>query len=151
MPGMDGIELGRKLFSAGLAQRFLFISGYCDEDSLSERAGDLPATAFLSKPFSIPDLIKVFRGLLEEQPAAVRVGSVREKRAPSPLRHPAAPIDVMRALRRKTGRLQLRRDALLDDARWGLRTHALLLSQIQSQCAALETIQRSILARRARL
>jgi two-component system cell cycle sensor histidine kinase/response regulator CckA len=65
MPGMDGVELAKKLAGAGHAQRFLFISGYCDGQSLAERTRDLPVSAFLAKPFSIPDLVQAFHALLE--------------------------------------------------------------------------------------
>src|SRR3954451_1506039 len=126
MPAMDGVELAGKLAGAGQAQRFLFISGYCDGDFIPERTRDFPVSAFLAKPFSIPDLVHTFRALLEEEPAAARVAAVRQKRAPSALRRSAIPIDSVRALRRKTRRLQAKRDALLEDASWGLRTHALL-------------------------
>jgi FixJ family two-component response regulator len=114
---MDGVELATKLAGAGHAQRFLFISGYCDGSSLPDRSGDLPATAFLAKPFSIPDLMKSFRALLEQEPAGRRVASLRERRAPSALRRPAAPIDAVRALERKSRPLQAGRDTLLEDSR----------------------------------
>jgi CheY-like chemotaxis protein len=65
MPGMDGVELAKKLAGAGQAQRFLFISGYCDGQSLAERTSDLPLSAFLAKPFSIPDLVQAFRDLMK--------------------------------------------------------------------------------------
>src|SRR3954471_15657324 len=56
MPGMDGVELATKLCSAGQAQRFLFVSGYCDGEAMAERTREFPVSAFLPKPFSIPDL-----------------------------------------------------------------------------------------------
>ena len=148
MPGMDGIELASKLNGAGKAQRFLFVSGYCDGQSMLERISEFPVSAFLPKPFSIPDLIHTFRALLEEEPASVRVAAVRENRGPSALRRLATPIDDLRALRRKTRRLQTRRDALIEDARWGLWTQAVLWRQIESHYAALETIERRLPARR---
>ena len=83
--------------------------------------------------------------------ATVRVAAVRQNRAPSPLRRSAVPIDSVRALRRKTLNLQARRDALLEEARWGLRTHALLLWQIETQYAAIQAIHRKCPTRRAML
>jgi CheY-like chemotaxis protein len=77
MPGIDGIELAEKLVGAGQARRFLFISGYCDGESMLERTRNLPVSAFLAKPFSIPDLVRAFRDLLEQDPASVRVAAVR--------------------------------------------------------------------------
>jgi CheY-like chemotaxis protein len=149
MPGMDGIQLAEKLAGAGQAQRFLFISGYCDGDCMPERTRNIPVSAFLGKPFSIPDLVRAFRDLLQQEPAAVRVAAVREKRAPSGLRRPATAIDGVRSLRGRTRRLRKRSNALLEDTRWGLRTHALLLWQIQAQFAAIQAIQRRFAAPRA--
>src|SRR4051794_4337191 len=54
MPGMDGIELAKKLAAAGHSQRFLFISGYCNSDCIPNRSADFPLSAFVAKPFSIP-------------------------------------------------------------------------------------------------
>jgi len=151
MPAMDGVELAGKLAGAGQAQRFLFISGYCDGDFIPERTRDFPVSAFLPKPFSIPDLLHTFRELLEQTPAGVRAAAVRQKPASSALRRPATPLDTVRILRRKTRRLQAKRGALLEDASWALRTHALLLWQIETQYAAIQAIQRRLPARRAML
>jgi len=148
MPGMDGIELATKLAGDGQAQRFLFISGYCDGNGVAERTRDLPACEFLPKPFSIPELMRVFRGLLEQESVNVRVASVREKRAPRALRPAAARVDAMWELRRKSRRFETRRDTLIEDAHWGLRTYAVLVRQIESQYAAIEAIQRRVPARR---
>ena len=149
MPGMDGIELATKLAAAGYAQRFLFISGY-DEDGTTERIGAFPVSGFLAKPFSIPQLLSTVRDLLE-QPVAARTASLRERRVSSALRHPPAPIDAVGALRRKTRRLLERRDALLEDTRWAMRTQALLLRQIESQFAAIQAIHRRVPTGRATL
>ena len=100
MPEMDGIELAAKLIEAGHAQRFLFISGYCDGAAMPERTSDFPVFAFLAKPFSIPDLIHTFRDLLQQEPPAVRVAAVRQKRDPSALRRPTSRPGSGRALRR---------------------------------------------------
>jgi CheY-like chemotaxis protein len=151
MPGMDGIELARKLTGAGKAQRFLFVSGYCDGEYMPERISEFPVSAFLPKPFSIPDLLHTFRELLEQTPAGVRAAAVRQKPSSSALRRLETPLDTVRTLRRKTRRLQAKRDALLEDASWALRTHALLLWQIDTQYAAIQAIQRRLPARRAML
>jgi CheY-like chemotaxis protein len=66
MPGMDGVDLATRLRAGGYAGKFLFISGYCDLESLEGRLRGLNAS-FLSKPFSIPELIRVVRGMLEDQ------------------------------------------------------------------------------------
>jgi CheY-like chemotaxis protein len=71
MPEMDGIELARKLLEAGYADRFLFVSGYCDLDESPERIRDLRIASFLAKPFSIPALLHSVRELLSREPHAV--------------------------------------------------------------------------------
>jgi FixJ family two-component response regulator len=63
---MDGVDLATRLRAAGHAGRFLFISGYCDLESLEDRLRGLNAS-FLAKPFSIPELIRVVRGMLDDQ------------------------------------------------------------------------------------
>lgn len=63
MPGMDGVDLAVRLRAEGRAERFLFISGFCDSQSLEGRIRDLRAS-FLAKPFSIPELIRVVHDLL---------------------------------------------------------------------------------------
>lgn len=65
MPGMDGFELAEELCRAGQADRFLFISGYCDVGSVASRMEAFPRAAFLSKPFPIADLMRAVHGLLE--------------------------------------------------------------------------------------
>lgn len=66
MPGMDGVDLATRLRAGGYAARFLFISGYCDLQSLEGRLNGFDAS-FLSKPFSIPELIRVVRVMLHER------------------------------------------------------------------------------------
>jgi CheY-like chemotaxis protein len=153
MPGMDGVELARKMVAAGQAQRFLFISGYCDMDAIPNRAREFPASAFLSKPFSIPDLLQTFRALLEEQPANGRTASVRDQAHRTALRRAVPPsgIDVLRALCRKTARLRSQRDHLVEDTRWGLHARRLLVGQIASNFAQIQGIERTLPSRRAML
>ena len=66
MPGMDGVDLATHMRAGGYAARFLFISGYCDLQSLEGRLDGLDAS-FLPKPFSIPELIRVVRLMLDER------------------------------------------------------------------------------------
>jgi two-component system cell cycle sensor histidine kinase/response regulator CckA len=61
MPGMDGFELAGELARAGHAARFLFISGYCDAETMSKRLKAFPRAAFLNKPFAIPELLHALR------------------------------------------------------------------------------------------
>jgi len=151
MPGMDGIELAKAMARDGQAERFLFISGYCDPGALPATGRDFPTSAFLAKPFSISDLLKVFRELMCENPQAIRAASLREHRKKSALRRPAAPIDAVRALRRKARRLRGRRDELMRETVSGLHTHALLMHEIALQCAAIQAIHMTVPRRRANL
>ena len=64
MPGMDGFQLAEQLTRSGQARRFLFLSGYFDVEDMMKRLRDFPAAEFLSKPFTISDLIKSVRRLL---------------------------------------------------------------------------------------
>jgi two-component system cell cycle sensor histidine kinase/response regulator CckA len=64
MPGMDGVDLAARLRADGDAAKFLFISGYCDLESLEDRLNGLDAS-FLAKPFSIPELLRVVRCMLD--------------------------------------------------------------------------------------
>ncbi len=142
MPGMDGIDLARSLARAGQAERFLFISGYCDPESMLDRMRDFTCSAFLAKPFSIPDLLREAEELMAERPGKARSASVREQGRRSALRRPAAPVETVRALRRRAARLRSRRELLVEEARRGLRLRAFLLGQIESQIAAIGAIQR---------
>ena len=81
MPGMDGVELAFRLREQGSARRFLFISGFCDRQSLESRIAGLEAQ-FLAKPFSIPELIRVVRATLEESRAG-RLNGARPRRRTS--------------------------------------------------------------------
>jgi len=70
MPGMDGFELAEQLQRGGHAERFLFLSGFCDAEAMAGRMGAFRNSAFLSKPFPIPDLLREVRALLERPAAA---------------------------------------------------------------------------------
>jgi|SRR5215469_5634025 CheY-like chemotaxis protein len=78
MPGMDGVDLAANLRAAGYAAKFLFISGYCDQQSLESRLRGLDAN-FLAKPFSIPELIRVVRGMLEAKRSGRRRRRLRRR------------------------------------------------------------------------
>ncbi len=76
MPGIDGVELASRLRQQGQANKFLFISGFCDPQSLEKRIRGFQAR-FLAKPFSIPELVRMVRILLGER-------SVQPLRMPAP-------------------------------------------------------------------
>jgi two-component system, cell cycle sensor histidine kinase and response regulator CckA len=89
MPGMDGIDLARKLADSHYAQRFLFISGYCDQNTMTQRTAGLATTGFLAKPFAIPDLLTAVQRLLDEGQSA----AVRALRSRSALHRPLSHLD----------------------------------------------------------
>jgi DNA-binding NtrC family response regulator len=78
MPGMDGVDLATSLRASGYAAKFLFISGYCDHQSLEGRLRGLEAN-FLAKPFSIPELIRVVRGMLDAQKSGRQKSRLRRR------------------------------------------------------------------------
>jgi CheY-like chemotaxis protein len=51
MPGMNGLELLRKVRTAGITTPFFLLTGYCDVEQ-RRRAMELGATDFMEKPFS---------------------------------------------------------------------------------------------------
>lgn len=67
MPGMSGCELQMKIAESVPDIRTLFISGYPDgEQTCSKSTTGL--TAWIQKPFSIPDLSRAVREMLDRQP-----------------------------------------------------------------------------------
>ncbi len=64
MPEMTGLELARRLVARNSDLRVLFMSGYPDDVI---EAADLasPATAYLQKPFSTPELLAAVRAILD--------------------------------------------------------------------------------------
>ena len=88
MPGMDGLELAASLRSRGLAERFLFISGYWDDQSFADRMSDFRLAAFLSKPFDVNEMVHVARDLLV---AAPRLVALRHRAPRADLRVRSAP------------------------------------------------------------
>ena len=79
MPEMDGIDMAKCLMQAGQAERFLFISGYCDLDASPERIQDFGMAAFLAKPFSIPELLGRVGELMQRK----RRPALKQKRSGS--------------------------------------------------------------------
>ena len=67
MPGMDGLQLAGHLAARGKAGRFLFLSGYYDRDEFDLQLLHFRCAAFLAKPFSIPELLRVVRNLLAQE------------------------------------------------------------------------------------
>ena len=65
MPRASGSQLLSALHDAGLTPRILFTSGYTARDS-SDRAALDPSLPFLPKPWTITDLLRKVREVLDE-------------------------------------------------------------------------------------
>ena len=73
MPGMDGLELASALDRVAPGVGILFISGYAGEHAsvLAVR----PGTAFLAKPFTLPQLTAEVRALIAAIPVRALNGA----------------------------------------------------------------------------
>ena len=63
MPGMNGLEVQRRLALEGIALPLVFITAH-EEDGIAERAIAAGAVGFLQKPFTDQSLIKLIRRAL---------------------------------------------------------------------------------------
>jgi DNA-binding NtrC family response regulator len=131
MPGMDGIDLACALHSRGNASAFLLISGYCDGPELRRRMEGIEGCEFLSKPFTVPELVRVVRGILPQMP--VRAAAVHEHRPRHGLRGARTPADRMTALRRLAARLARERELLIAEAEDSSRRSRWIYSQLGRQ------------------
>jgi CheY-like chemotaxis protein len=86
MPGISGFELASLLVAEGCAGRFLFISGFFDGQEGDKRLEGYGSTAFLAKPFSVPDLLRAVKGILTEEARLEKGISLRRRIEPSSLR-----------------------------------------------------------------
>jgi len=75
MPGMDGLELQKRLAAEGLGAPIIFITAY-DNEEIRGRAMQAGAIAFLAKPFSDAELLEAIRSALEGGAAAPKVIAV---------------------------------------------------------------------------
>lgn len=73
MPGMSGIELGRKLRERGIP--FLFLSAYGDQDIVRQAAGE-GALGYLVKPLDIQQIVPEIEAALAR---AREIRALREK------------------------------------------------------------------------
>jgi two-component system cell cycle sensor histidine kinase/response regulator CckA len=62
MPGMSGVELARELDQRAPGIHILFMSGYAREDAAIPASR--PGSAFLAKPFTLPELTAQVRALI---------------------------------------------------------------------------------------
>jgi DNA-binding response OmpR family regulator len=69
LPGVDGLELTRRVRSRGLAMPVLILTA---RDALSDRVQglDLGADDYMAKPFELPELLARLRALLRRSQAA---------------------------------------------------------------------------------
>jgi two-component system nitrogen regulation response regulator GlnG len=65
MPGINGIQLVRSIQESYPDIHVVFISGQPQESGLA----DFPGAAFLRKPFTLTDLLRVVRGALGTEPS----------------------------------------------------------------------------------
>ncbi len=63
MPGMNGLEVQRRLALEGIAPPLVFITAH-EEDGIAERAIAAGAVGFLQKPFTDQSLIELIRRAL---------------------------------------------------------------------------------------
>ncbi|HXY19764.1 MAG TPA: response regulator, partial [Gemmatimonadales bacterium] len=69
MPRIGGPELLRRIRATGVDSRVLFTSGYTQRD-VTERATLDPGVPFLSKPWTVTDLLAKIREVLDAPAAA---------------------------------------------------------------------------------
>jgi two-component system, cell cycle sensor histidine kinase and response regulator CckA len=67
MPGMSGKELAARLKKTREQTRVLFLSGYT-EDAILQEGGLEPGAAFLQKPFTLQNLARKVRDVLQAEP-----------------------------------------------------------------------------------
>jgi two-component system cell cycle sensor histidine kinase/response regulator CckA len=63
MPGIDGIELGKRIREIYPGLTIIFMSGYT-EDKFKDDMG--PGIHFLAKPFTLKQLAEKVKGVLDE-------------------------------------------------------------------------------------
>jgi two-component system, cell cycle sensor histidine kinase and response regulator CckA len=71
MPGMNGVELARRIRSAHPELKVVLISGHVDESMEQERSGGA-VSAFLPKPFTSQVLTKTIRDVFKQAAAAAK-------------------------------------------------------------------------------
>jgi FixJ family two-component response regulator len=71
MPGLDGLELQRRLAEAGQALPIVFVTGHGDIP-MSVQAIKAGATDFLTKPVGSSELLRAVRAAIEQDAAAYR-------------------------------------------------------------------------------
>ena len=65
MPGMNGVELCKKLRESFSGSQIIFVTGYAEKEYL-KAAIDLHAISFVEKPIQLPEVIEAVRMAVEE-------------------------------------------------------------------------------------
>ena len=99
MPGMDGPTLAARLQTARPDLQVILMSGYCDCEQLSH------GFEFLSKPFTIADILTKVRTLLSGR--GQRSGLHTENRASGPARRKASTSEYPTGHRSAAGTLRM--------------------------------------------
>jgi two-component system OmpR family response regulator len=122
LPGMDGIEVCRRLRAAGVWSPVLMLTA---RDGLEDRIGGLDAGAddYLTKPFAFAELLARLRALARrgtvERPAVLEVGDLRLDPATRSVRRGDAEVELstkefalLETFMRRPGRVLSRYDLL---------------------------------------
>ena len=80
LPGSSGVQLAQRLAPGNPQMRVLYVSGYT-ADAIVHHGGHDPNFAFLSKPFSLPNLARKIRSILEAEQSQPVQASLSSKRA----------------------------------------------------------------------
>jgi CheY-like chemotaxis protein len=143
MPEMDGLELVARLRVASHCANFVVMSGFCDDgECLADRMGELGACVFLSKPFTIAELLRTVRPMLT--PDETREASVRDRGSHLALRPRQTPLDRLWGLRRRSDRLRRQRDMLLARRAYLISLNRLLCRESQSHIDVISKIRRRL-------
>ncbi|MFT3927694.1 MAG: response regulator [Myxococcales bacterium] len=73
MPGMDGVELYRVLSRKHPGAHFILMSAYADDRRLKQ-ALDEGVTRILTKPLSVPELVKLVQNVVDTEDVPVGSG-----------------------------------------------------------------------------
>jgi CheY-like chemotaxis protein len=147
MPGMDGIALANRLASNGHAEAFLFISGYCDYESMEHRMNGLPSATYLPKPFLVTEFLRVFSELLGAPPDGPRSASVRDRNGRPALSRSEDDCQQLLRLRRKSERLLEEAACLVAATRRSIGAQKSLRREIRRRSAALRRIEHLVALR----
>lgn len=143
MPGIDGFELASQLAAEGCAGRFLFISGFFDEQEADRKTECFSSTAFLAKPFSIPDLLRAVKHVMTEEARLEKGVSLRRRSDPAMLRGEVDPLEWLRSARLRSERLLEYQCSLRARTKAGLTHYQSISTRVQQNLRELEALRES--------